>query len=243
MGLENATKIMNYVTEAGKEYICVMQVHCDIEKDLLKSIIEKFKGKIYQRPPVRSSVKRRLRFRTVNEIELLETYNRMALLRISSEPGTYMRKICHDAGILLGCGAHMRELRRIRSGIFTEKNLVTLQEVSEALYMWKSCKDEEDLRKILIPMEMAFCGIPKIVIDDNAVDAIAYGASVMIPGIVAFQNFKKGDLVGILTLKGEAVAVGIALVDSKNLSSLEKGEAIKPKRVLIQKDLYPRSWK
>ncbi|MCY0882628.1 MAG: RNA-guided pseudouridylation complex pseudouridine synthase subunit Cbf5, partial [Acidianus infernus] len=183
MGLENATKLMTYTTKAGKEYICVMETHEKVDLSIVKKIAEEFKGTIYQRPPVRSSVKRRLRTRKVFDIEVLEGKDdKLFLLRISSEPGTYMRKICHDMGIILGIGAHMRELRRIRSGIFTESGLVTLQEVSEALYMWKNCKDETDLRKILLPMEIGLCGIPKIILDDNAVNAIAYGATANAPG-------------------------------------------------------------
>ncbi|ARM75828.1 tRNA pseudouridine(55) synthase TruB [Acidianus manzaensis] len=218
-----------------------MELHSDVEKEKVAEVVNQFKGKIYQRPPVRSSVKRRLRVKKIHDIEIVDSEGRLYLLKISSDPGTYMRKICHDIGIILGCGAHMRELRRIKSGIFTEDNLVTLQEVSEALYMWKNCKDETDLRKILMPMEIGLCGIPKIIIDDNTVDAISYGAPLNSPGIVAYQNFRKGDMVGILTLKGEAVSIGIAKVDSDKIP--DRGEVISTKRVLIQRDLYPKAWK
>jgi H/ACA ribonucleoprotein complex subunit 4 len=243
IGLENATKIMSYTTNAGKEYICVMQVHCDVDEKTLVEVVKKFEGEIYQRPPVRSSVKRRLRIRRVKAIDLLEVKGRLALLRIESDPGTYMRKICHDAGILLGCGAHMRELRRTRSGIFTEKGLVTLQEVSEALYLWRNCKDESELKRILLPMEFALCGMPKIIVDDMAVNAVAYGAQVMAPGVVAYQKFNKGDLVGVITLKGEGVAIGVAEVSSEELENMEKGEVTRLKRVLIPRDVYPKAWK
>ncbi|MCY0884211.1 MAG: RNA-guided pseudouridylation complex pseudouridine synthase subunit Cbf5, partial [Acidianus infernus] len=62
-------------------------------------------------------------------------------------------------------------------------------------------------------------------------------------GIVAYQNFKKGDLVGLITLKGEGVAIGKALVDSDNIQQMKKGEVIKPNRILIKRDVYPRAWK
>lgn len=232
---------MTYTVKAGKEYVCVMEVHCEVERKKVEEIIQMFKGEIYQRPPVRSSVKRRLRTRNVHDIQILDLENRLYLLKISSDPGTYMRKICHDIGILLGCGAHMRELRRIRSGIFTEKNVVTLQEVSEALYMWKYCKDETELRKVLLPMEVGLCGIPKVIVDDNTVNAITYGAPLHPPGIVAYQNFKKGDTVAIITLKGEAIALGVSKYDSDKLP--QRGEVILPKRVIMPRDIYPRAWK
>jgi len=234
---------MPYITHSGKEYICLMQVHCDYDFKELEQVMKKFVGVIYQKPPVRSSVKRRTRKRKVYDIKILDHEGKYVLLDISSDPGTYMRKICHDAGIILGCGAHMRELRRIKTGSFTEKNLVTLQELSEALYMWRNCKDESDLRKILLPEEFATCGMPKVVIDDNAVDAIAYGAMLAAPGIIAFQNFKEKDNVAILTLKGEIVAIGEAAVDSMKLKDMKKGTVIRTKRVIMPRDIYPRSWK
>ena len=220
-----------------------MEVHCDFNFDELEQIIKKFVGVIYQKPPVRSSVKRRTRKRTIYDIKILDHEGRYVLLDVSSEPGTYMRKLCHDIGIILGCGAHMRELRRIRTGPFTEKNLVTLHEVSEALYMWRNCKDETDLRKILLPEEIATCGMPKIVINDNAVNAITYGAMLTVPGIVAYQKFKEKDNVAILTLKGEIVAIGEAAVDSAKLENMRKGIVVKTKRVIMPRDIYPKSWK
>ncbi|WP_246263915.1 RNA-guided pseudouridylation complex pseudouridine synthase subunit Cbf5 [Metallosphaera tengchongensis] len=232
---------MNLVTRSLKEYMCLMEVHCEFrEQDVLK-IASEFVGTIYQKPPVRSSVKRRVRKRTVYSLDILEVSGREVLMKITSEPGTYMRKICHDMGTLLGCGAHMRELRRTRSGIFGEDKLVTLQEISEALYLYNKCKEEEELRKILIPMEMAFCGLSKVIVDDEAVNSITYGSSLMAPGIVSYQEFKKGDTIGLITRKGEAIAIGKALVDSEGMG--KKGEVVKTERVLMDKDVYPRAWK
>ena len=220
-----------------------MEVHCDFDFKELEQIIRKFIGIIYQKPPVRSSVKRRTRKRTVYDIKILDHESRYVLLDITSEPGTYMRKLCHDVGVILGCGAHMRELRRIKTGPFTEKHLVTLHEVSEALYMWRNCKDETDLRKILLPEEFATCGMPKVVINDNAVNAITYGAMLTVPGIVAFQNFKEKENVAILTLKGEIVGIGEALIDSTKLENMKKGIVVKTRRVIMPRDIYPKSWK
>ncbi|WP_240938739.1 RNA-guided pseudouridylation complex pseudouridine synthase subunit Cbf5 [Metallosphaera hakonensis] len=232
---------MNLITKSGKEYICLMEVHCEFSEDKLREVSKQFVGTIYQKPPVRSSVKRRVRKREIYSLDLLEISGRRVLMRISSEPGTYMRKICHDMGILLGCGAHMRELRRTKSGIFKEDTLVTLQQVSEALYLYNNCREEDELRRILIPMEYAFCGIPKIIVDDETVNSLAYGSPLMAPGIVAFQPFKKGDVVALITWKGEGIALGKALLDSKSLG--RKGEVVKTDRVLIEKDVYPRTWK
>jgi rRNA pseudouridine synthase, putative len=234
---------MTYVTKSGKEYVCVMQVHCDFQAEELKKVLSQFVGTVYQKPPVRSSVKRRIRKRRIHDLELLETSGRLVLLRISSEPGTYMRKLCHDVGVILGCGAHMRELRRTRSGPFTENaNLVTLHELSEAVYLWKNCKDGTELEKVVMPMELATCGMPKVLVSDGAVNAITYGSTLNVPGVVALQKFKKGDNVAMLTLKGELIAVGQALMSSEEILKSKRGQAVQPRRVLLARDVYPRSW-
>ncbi len=233
---------MHYVSGSRKEYQCVMQVHEEFDREQLEAVISKFKGKIYQRPPVRSSVSRKLRTRKIYELEVEEIEDKMVLMRVVSEHGTYMRKLCHDIGLLSGYGAHMRELRRTRTGIFDERNLVTMHEVSEAVYMWKNCKDESFLRKILIPMEVATCGMPKIMVNDNAVNAIAYGAKLNAPGVVGFQEFKKDDVVCVITTKGELVSIGKALVDYRRLAKVDKGEVATTDRVFIERDVYPRKW-
>ena len=138
IALENATKVMGNIVKSGKEYICVMQLHGPVLEEELRRKASLFVGRIYQRPPLRSSVKRRLRTRTIHYIDVLEYDGRYALLRVGCEAGTYLRKLCHDLGLLLGVGAHMRELRRTRTGPFREdETLVTLQELSEAIFVWR----------------------------------------------------------------------------------------------------------
>ena len=84
------------------------------------------------------AVKRQLRVRTLEEVELLDFDNarHLALLRVSCQAGTYIRTLCTHLGLLLGVGAHMQELRRSRSGCLSEKDgLVTLHDVLDAKYM------------------------------------------------------------------------------------------------------------
>lgn len=244
VALEEATKVIGLVMHTGKEYVCVMQLHHPVAEEELRRVIGMFTGTIYQRPPLRSSVKRTLRVKKVYGIDLLEYNGRYAVLRVSSEAGTYMRKLCHDMGLVLGTGAHMRELRRIRSGPFAEeKGLVKLQELSEALYRWRIEKRDDLLRKYVLPVEYAVSHLPKIIIRDTAVDAIAHGADLAVPGIVRLhEGIRKGDTVAIVTLKGELVAIGRANMDSGEIVSAEKGIAVKVKRVVMKPGTYPRVW-
>jgi H/ACA ribonucleoprotein complex subunit 4 len=90
---------------------------------------------LFQRPPLISAVKKELRVRTVYESCLIEyDENRdMAIFWISCEAGTYVRTMCVHIGYLLGCGAHMQELRRVRSGTLKEDaSMVTMHDVKDA---------------------------------------------------------------------------------------------------------------
>ncbi len=245
VALEEATKVIGLVVHTGKEYMCVMQLHSPVPEGELRRAISLFVGEIYQRPPLRSSVKRSLRTKKIYEIELLEYNGRYALMRVYSEAGTYMRKLCHDIGLILGVGAHMRELRRTKSGPFREAyGLVKLQDLSEALYRWRHEGKEDLLRKYILPVEYAVSHLPKIVIRDTAVDALAHGANLAVPGIVKLhKNIQKNDIVALFTLKGELVAVGVAQMSSEEIVNSKRGIAVKIRRVVMKPGVYPKAWK
>jgi H/ACA ribonucleoprotein complex subunit 4 len=190
---------------SSKEYVTLMELHGDVNLEKLYEVFKMFTGKIYQRPPLRSSVKRSLRVREIYSIDLLEIINRYVLFRVKCESGTYIRKLCHDIGLVLGVEAHMRELRRVAvAHIREELPVVTLHEVSEAVYLWRKYGDETLIRKVVLPVEYIVAHLPKIIIKDSAVDAIAHGAQLAVPGIVMLSNdVKKGERVAIFTLKGE----------------------------------------
>jgi len=230
---------------SSKEYVAVMQLHKEVPEGKLRSIIKQFIGRIYQKPPVRSSVKRSLRVKTVFNIEILEFDYPFVLMRIHCEHGTYVRKLIHDIGEVLGVGAHMRELRRVRTGPFREDStLRTMHELSEALYIYKELGDESKLKEAILPMEYGISHLPKVVILDGAVEAITHGADLAVPGIAMLhEGIRRGDTVAILTLKGELVAVGQALRATEEIIQMNKGIAVKTKRVLMPRGIYPRIWR
>ncbi len=223
-----------------------MQLHKPVNEEKLREVLNEFTGKIYQRPPLRSSVKRNLRVKKINKIELIEYDGvRYALLRIDCEAGTYMRKLCWDVGLVLGVGAHMRELRRTRTGPFTEdKGLVRLQDVAEALYRLREEGKDDLIRKVILPGEYSICHLKKVVIRDTAVESIVHGASLAVPGIVKLQEgIRKGETVAILSMKGELVALGVAEMNSEDMITETKGIAVSLRRVILEPGLYPKAWK
>ena len=81
-------------------------------------------------------------------------------------------------------------------------------------------------------------------IRDSAVDALCHGAQLAIPGVLQVsQNLKKGDLVAIYTLKGEAVALATALLSESEIQEATKGYAFETKRIIMAPNTYPKSWR
>jgi len=245
VALEEATKTIQALQLAGKEYVCAMRLHREVSEEKLKEVFEEFQGTIYQRPPVRASVKRRLRTKKIYYLDLLEVEDRNVLFRVGCEGGTYIRKLCYDIGEVLGVGAHMRELRRTRAGPLTEdRKCVTLHEVLYYYSLWKESGDEKYLKELILPMETAFELLPKIYIRDSAVDAVCHGAHLAAPGVVSLEtNIKPNDLVAIFTLKGEVVALAKALVSTEQILSMSHGFVAKVQRVLMPRGVYPKAWK
>jgi len=96
-------------------------------------------------------------------------------------------------GLLLGVGAHMQELRRVRSGAMSEEDgMVTLHDVLDAQWTYDNARDEAYLRKVIRPLESLLTSYKRIVVKDSAVNAVCYGAKLMIPGLLRFGTSSGG---------------------------------------------------
>jgi len=243
--LGDATKAVDALLTAGKEYVCLMKLHTEVPEKMVKIVFEEFTGQIYQKPSIKSAVKRETRIRNIYYLELLELDGKNILFRVGCEAGTYIRKLCHDMGMALGTGAHMQELRRTKSGPFREdETLITLHDLKDAYVEWKENGNEEPLRKVIHPVEFALSHLPKIVIRDNAVDAVCHGASLAAPGVLSLESgIEKGDVVSIFTLKGEVVAFGQAQMKSPEILKAATGIVATTDRVLLQPGTYLKGWK
>lgn len=241
--LGKATKAVPALRLSGKEYICHLKLHRVMPPKLIRQVCKEFTGPIYQMPPIKSAVKRATRVRTIYYLEVLEIEGTSVLLRVGCEAGTYIRKLCHDIGLALGCNGHMQWLRRTKAGPFTEKTIVTLHELKDAYVLWEEEGDESELRRVIRPMESAVSHLPKIILRDSAVDAICSGASLAVPGITSLDsNLKKGELTGLFTLKGEFVALAKADMITEEILKASAGIAASPIRILLEAGTYPKGW-
>jgi H/ACA ribonucleoprotein complex subunit 4 len=243
VALEDATKIVQAFLHSGKEYVCLMVLHGEVPDEDLRRVLEEFTGEIHQKPPLRASVKRESRKRTIYYVDLLDRDGNRVLFRVGCQAGTYIRKLCSDIGEVLAVGAHMQELRRTRSGPFTESTgLHTLHELVDAHARFVE-GDEASIRRLVRPVEEALEYLPKIHIRDSAVDSVCHGAGLAVPGIVSVEDpFSKDSTVAIMTLKDEAVALANSTMSSESMIQQEKGIAAKVMRVLMSRGTYPRMW-
>ena len=245
--IDRATRLVKAQQSAGKEYVGIVRLHSAIDNErVLGKALETLKGALFQRPPLIAAVKRQLRIRTIYESKLIEydPERHLGVFWVSCEAGTYIRTLCVHLGLLVGTGAHMQELRRVRSGILSENdNLCTMHDLLDAQFEYDQSKDESYLRRVVMPLEVLLTSFKRVVVKDSAVNAICYGAKLMIPGLLRFADgIEVGDEVVMMTTKGEAIAVGIAQMTTAVMATVDHGIVAKIKRVIMERDTYPRKW-
>ncbi|MBN2142769.1 RNA-guided pseudouridylation complex pseudouridine synthase subunit Cbf5 [Candidatus Woesearchaeota archaeon] len=241
VAIGRGTRIVQSLLTAGKEYVCLMSLHADVEENKIRKAMDSFVGEIDQLPPVRSAVKRQVRKRTIYYIDIIEMKERSILFRVGCQAGTYIRKLCSDLGLKLGCGAHMAELRRTMAGPFDESTICTLQDLKDAFYYYKEKGDETLLRKIVLPVEKGAEHLKKVWIHDATVSSICHGAYLNIPGIAKLESrIDKGERIAVLTLKGELVMAAIAQATSEDAMKKDKGLFAKPDQVFMKTETYPK---
>jgi H/ACA ribonucleoprotein complex subunit 4 len=232
---ENATKVIPALQGMDKKYVGVIHLHGEVTDDKLRRAMKKFLGEIKQKPPVRAAVARRERMRTVYEFSIIERKGRDVLFRAKVEAGTYIRKLASDLGDSLKVGAHLRELRRTRVGGFGEEASCTAHQLEAAWKDYQSGKGEEALRRLVLPVENAVEHIKAIIIKDSALPRALNGSPIFTAGLCKVQRgLRKGDMVAILSQKGELAALGWAGMSAAEMNG-KRGLAVKVDRVVMQK--------
>nr|XP_025040051.1 H/ACA ribonucleoprotein complex subunit 4 [Pelodiscus sinensis] len=245
--IERATRLVKSQQSAGKEYVGIVRLHNAIESEIqLSRAIETLTGALFQRPPLIAAVKRQLRVRTIYESKLVEydPERRLGIFWVSCEAGTYIRTLCVHLGLLLGVGGQMQELRRVRSGIMGEKDhMVTMHDVLDAQWQYDNNKDESYLRRVIFPLEKLLTSHKRLVMKDSAVNAICYGAKIMLPGVLRYEDgIEINQEIVVITTKGEAICMAVALMTTAVISTCDHGIVAKIKRVIMERDTYPRKW-
>jgi H/ACA ribonucleoprotein complex subunit 4 len=225
----------------------VVKFHGAVQSEKeVNAALQKLTGPCFQKPPLIAAVKRELRIRHIYELKLLEfdREQNCGIFWVHCEAGTYVRVLCVHLGLMLGVGAHMEDLRRVRSGALTEnKTLVTMHDLKDAMWLYENQKDESYRRRVIIPLEYLLTAMPRIIVKDSCVNAICYGAKLMLPGVLRYaKNLEIGKECVLMTTKGEAIALGIAEMTSAVVADCDHGCVARIKRVIMDRETYPRRW-
>lgn len=109
--------------------------------------------------------------------------------------------------------------------------------------MYDNTRDESYLRRVIRPLESLLVGYKRIVVKDSAVNAVCYGAKLMIPGLLRYDaDIAVNEEVVLMTTKGEAIALAIAQMSTVELATCDHGVVAKVKRCIMERDTYPRRW-
>ncbi len=184
----------------------------------LERLLEQFRGEILQTPPPVSAKKvdgqrayelarkaiavelEPVRVK-VYELELLAIDGPDARLRAHCSGGTYMRSIAHDLGRAMGCGAHLRELRRTASGEFEIAQARTIAQL-------ESLAADERLLDAVVPTTDLLPGFPAVYVDELTAAQIRHGRNFPASPFRAAAALH----VKALTRQGGLVAIGEAVL-------------------------------
>ncbi len=178
----------------------------EFSKKTIESAFKRFEGNIQQLPPVYSALKHKgiplyklarskkpvqkpARQVSIITLKILEIHPPFIRFEVFCSAGTYIRTLCADIGASLGCGGHLKELRRIESSGFTITDAVTLEELEDLTL-------SEKLSDRLISMSNALKDMPEYIADKVLVNKINHGYIItkndfMAEKINAFEGFIK----------------------------------------------------
>jgi len=122
-------------------------------------------------------------------------------------------------------------------------DMVSMHDVMDAQWLYDNTRDESYLRRVIRPLECLMVGYKRIVVKDSAVNAVCYGAKLMIPGLLRYEaDICIHEEVVLMTTKGEAIALAIAQMSTVELATCDHGVVAKVKRCIMERDTYPRRW-
>ncbi len=223
--LGKATKLTKYLQTSDKEYVFL------IDSEINKDYLEYLTGKVYQKPPKESAVKKEIRTRKIYYIDIIEEDKNYTILKTKVQHGTYIRSIVRDLSRLHGKEIKLLDLRRTISGNIKEEDCIILQKFELNFELYKKTKNNKYLFEVMKPIEEIMSRFKSIEIKKSALKNILNGMDIFVPGIKKYDKFNKGEVINI-TFDKKIIAVGIAMCDWKDIEGNKKVKAIKTETVL-----------
>jgi len=214
----------------------------DVSNEQLAAALDSFRGTTKQIPSMYSALKyqgqplykyaregievpRESRDITVYRLELLRFEHDEVDLEIHVSKGTYIRTIVDDLGELLGCGAHVADLRRLAVGSYPIDKMVTLPQLEQLLEQAneQEITPSELLDPLLLPMQSAVKGMPAVYVDDMSANFLRHGNPVQ--GHNAPSDGSVQVYIGEDENDANAEFIGVGFIDDAGL--------VAPKRIVV----------
>jgi tRNA pseudouridine55 synthase len=198
-----------------------------------------FRGEIKQIPPMFSAKKyqgERLyrlarRGETVDrdpvqvkvyELEMISFEPPFVCFRVFCSKGTYARALCDDIGGVLGCGAHLHNLTRLKSGQFRLEDAIDLLRLQEI-------QEQGNLAEVLLPIEQALMHLPEVRVLPDSSRSILYGASIALQDIVTLPTgLLEGATVRVLGVRRKLLSLAELTVDTDQVQNLH------PRKIILR---------
>ncbi len=232
--LGSGTRLCDMLTDKDKEYVAelLLGVETDtqdttgtvlreraveVSEESVRNAVMSFRGEYHQIPPMYSAIKvdgkklyeiaragkeveRKAREVYIHEIEILESELPVVKMRVACSKGTYIRTLCADIGEKLGCGGTMKSLKRTRVGSYALDKAVTLAQL-------ESLRDENRLGEVLLPVDSAFAGCPKLHVRQEFCRLIDNGNSFYPNQTMEKVTYGVGEWVAVYREEGSFVGV------------------------------------
>lgn len=189
-----------------------------LEEARVREVLREFTGEIRQVPPMHSALKhlgkplyeyirkgetieRESRNVTIHELVLEQFSGAEMEITVRCSKGTYIRTLAEDIGNALGCGAHLRGLRRTAIDSFRLENARSLPEL-EAMTM-------REREACLLPVDSLLRDLPLLELDERQVTRIAQGQRLAVDSTLPdgkVRLYGDGRFIGVADLEGRRLA-------------------------------------
>jgi H/ACA ribonucleoprotein complex subunit 4 len=240
-----ATRLTAVLLQKPKRYIAVLRFKDEVDKDRISGLLDSLTGETYNVPPKESAVKVQVRTRVIRLAQLVDVddASRVFIVSFHCDAGTYVRTLAKDIGLLMGTGCELLELHREGTGGFDDSMACTMQQLTDAAFLWREHDEDRGLARILVPVESILDDLPRIVVKDGAVAALSHGAPLARPGVVsAPKGLPVGSSALISSLKGEVVALATLSVATDSLPGMKTGQVATSQTVMMPSGVYPQTW-
>lgn len=196
-------------------------------REEMERVLGRFRGKILQTPPLFSAIKQqgrplyklarlgekpilRKREATIHALTLKGVSLPFVTMEITCGRGAYIRSLCADIGQALGCGAHLVELRRLKSGKFTLGQALSLEELSR----WA---EQGKVEERVIPLQEGVDFAGKILLEKCMVERVRQGKPIRLQDLPkeSRRQMKRGQRIGLFQGLGKLLAIAESQIDGK----------------------------